>query len=42
MHKDSAGYLTLQYKGSPFKIKVMPVVAEEYMKHMPEKPVVSD
>lgn len=40
MHKDSAGYLTLQYKGSPFKIKVMPVVAEEYMKHMPEKPVV--
>ncbi|CAJ0608481.1 unnamed protein product [Cylicocyclus nassatus] len=33
-----AGEITILYKGSPFKVKVMPEQAVEYLKYMKEKP----
>ncbi|VDL83551.1 unnamed protein product, partial [Nippostrongylus brasiliensis] len=33
-----AGEITILYKGSPFKIKVLPEQALQYLKHMKEKP----
>uniref|UniRef100_A0AC34G9I7 Propionyl-CoA carboxylase n=1 Tax=Panagrolaimus sp. ES5 TaxID=591445 RepID=A0AC34G9I7_9BILA len=35
-----AGSFTLIYKGSPFKLSVYPSIANEYVKHMKEKPKV--
>jgi propionyl-CoA carboxylase alpha chain len=33
----SPGWMTLIYKGTQFKIKVLPKLASQYMKYMPEK-----
>lgn len=38
--KDPAGYLTLQFKGSPFKVKVLSETARKMLAWMPERPKV--
>lgn len=35
-----AGEITILYKGTPFKVRVMPEQAVEYLQYMKEKPKV--
>ena len=35
-----AGEITILYKGSPFKVKVLPEQVVEFLKHMKERPKV--